>query len=1296
MKKLVDFDLEQLDEIKDEDILDVEKISRNDIAIIGMSIRFPKADDVDTFWKNVENGVDCIRELSHHRLIDIKDYMNYLNRDIDDKDFEEAAYLDKIDEFDYSYFQISPKEASLMDINQRLFLETAIGAIEDSGYGGERLMGSRTGVYVGFGVESQYKELIEDVAPELISMSVSGNLSPLIASRISYFMNLKGPSMLVNTACSSSLVALHAACQSIIDGECDMAIAGGTQTYVLPIRKAKIGIEASDNRAKTFDYDADGTGGGEGVAAVILKPLSRAINDGDNIYAVIKGSAVNNDGRSNGITAPNAIAQEDVILRAWEKARINPETITYIEAHGTGTKLGDPIEVDGLSRAFRRFTDKRQFCGIGSVKTNIGHLDNSAGIAGVIKAALMLKNKKIPPTLNFSRPNSQISFEKSPLYVCDELQNWETDGFPRRCGISSFGLSGTNCHLVLEEYNSNAVRKQDIKSNNYVLLMSSKNKSSLMNMIKAYKALLKKKEEVNLGDLCFTANTGRGHYNYRLAIIFKNKNDLINTFEYIEEGSIENIEFENVFYNMHKVVAKEENKHEPNDISEMEKKEISKMANQRLEEYIISKEEKFEALVHLCNEYVRGGDVEWNELYKGKSYKRISIPTYPFERKRCWVDIPKSCVRNLTDDNDFYTLIEWEEEELKNTKRIDRQGTVLFFKVSGARADELVSIYRQNGHSIIEVEAGKAFEKINALRFLIGESQEDYIKLLEEINLNEITEIVHAMTISDVEEIRGISQLKETQSKGVCSLFYLTRALIDYELEKYPNITLITEYMNEVSSKEKIIRPENAMLSGLIKAINWEYPYFNVKLIDIDEKSETEAVFKEIGTDTKELQVAYRENKRYVEVVKEGYALEANQDSVEVKKNGVYVITGGVGRIGLEIGKYLASQNRIKLALINRSEIPDCSQWNEIIEKSEDEILKSKIKEIIDIKSTGASVHLYSGDVSVENQMQAVFSKIRNDFGGIDGVIHCAGVGVGMEGNILGDEKEDIFKAVLRPKVEGTWVIDNITRQDKLDFFIMCSSVITMIGGVGSGCYIAANAYLDSYASYRSALGYKTTTINWPAWDKYGLIQSANIIESKQLVKAISPQNAILAFEKILNTPLRRVVVGQLNYEGELFEMHEYLPFKLSDEIKEKIEKTRDHNKKSNTGTKPIKLRGKDTQEYSRIEEQIAMIWQEVLGFEELSIHDNFFEIGGDSIMTTKVHSLMKDRLEEDIKVVDLFAYPTIATLAEYLLSKYDSSQKTFCEKEEETLDIINLLDNMEKGSISLEDAMNTYILMEE
>ena len=364
--------------------------NNHDIAIIGIAAKFPGAENIEEFWNNIEVGRDCINSYPLEREKDSRPFVLHFSS-MQDGEYKYAngGYLREIDMFDNDFFKISPAEASLMDPNQRMFLQTAWNALEDAGLNKEELKESKTGVYLGYSNAPLYSQLITKLSPDLYQMSVAGNVASIIASRISYMLDLRGPSMLIDTACSSSMVATHMACKALINGECDMAISGGVKINIAPVEGiSNIGIEASSGVTKTFDDSSTGTVWGEGVAAIILKPLKKAIEDGNQIYAVIKGSAINQDGTSVGITAPNKKSQTDVICNAWKDAKIDPKTISYIEAHGTGTQLGDTVEIEALSEAFRKYTDKKQFCAIGSVKTNIGHLDAMSGMSGLIKAIL--------------------------------------------------------------------------------------------------------------------------------------------------------------------------------------------------------------------------------------------------------------------------------------------------------------------------------------------------------------------------------------------------------------------------------------------------------------------------------------------------------------------------------------------------------------------------------------------------------------------------------------------------------------------------------------------------------------------------------------------------------------------------------------------------------------------------------------------------------------------------------------------------------------------------------------------
>ncbi len=641
------------------DFIKLENISNKEIAIVGVSCRFGSNENLDEFWNSLKEKKDSIGSIPVSRKNDLKSYLQYLKRqgmDIDAIKFRKESFLKDIDKFDYNLFSIPPKEADLMDPNQRLFLQSAYEAVEDAGYGGEKLKNSKTGVYVSYNGDDveEYRNMALLDDPSLNEVTVTGNVKSMVATRISYLLDLKGPALLVDTACSSALTAIHMACCGINNNDCDIAIAGGVKIDLVPITGGNIGIGSSDGRTRAFDNSSDGTGHGEGVAAIVLKPLSKAIEDKDDIYAVIKSTAINQDGRSIGITAPNSLAQRDVITSTWEKAGINPETISYFEAHGTGTKLGDPIEIVGIEEAFKKYTDKKQFCAIGSVKSNLGHLDNMAGMASIIKCILSLKNKTILPTVHFNQPNRKIKFENSPVYIADESKYWESSGVPRRCNVSSFGISGTNCNILLEEapvFKSNIENKDD----NYILALSTKSLSSLKILVNTYAKKYLTEEVIDLKNICYTANTCRGHYTHRLAIIFSNEKELKERLNILSILPLEEIKESGILYKEHKVVTSEKNNSDI-EIFEEERRGLSEQVKKIILKYDEDKDinTRNELLNEIGYLYVKGADVAWEDLYKESDNRKLKLPTYPFEKNRCWYDkwVTKSKVKEIQESYD--------------------------------------------------------------------------------------------------------------------------------------------------------------------------------------------------------------------------------------------------------------------------------------------------------------------------------------------------------------------------------------------------------------------------------------------------------------------------------------------------------------------------------------------------------------------------------------------------------------------------------------------------------------------
>ncbi|HKV37024.1 MAG TPA: SDR family NAD(P)-dependent oxidoreductase [Pyrinomonadaceae bacterium] len=507
------------------------------IAIIGMAGRFPGANNIAEYWHNLRDGVESIKFFSDEELQKAGIEASRLSS----PNFVKAkGAIEHGDMFDAAFFGFTPREAEIMDPQHRLFMECVWTALEDSGYDPETYKGA-IGLYGGEGMNSYLllnlmsnRDLLDSVG--LLQASVQ-NRGDHLTTHVAYELNLKGPSLTIQTACSTSLVAVHTACQSLLNFECDMALAGGV-TITVPLKNGYTyldgGIYSPDGHCRAFDAQAQGTVQGDGVAVIALKRLSDALNDGDTIHAVIRGSAVNNDGSLKvGYTAPSVDGQAEVIAEAHAVSGVNPETITYVETHGTGTALGDPVEVEALTRAFRNGTEAKRFCAIGAVKTNIGHLDAAAGVAGLIKTVLALKHRQLPPSLNFESENPRIDFANSPFYVNAELSEWKSsNGDPRRAGVSSFGIGGTNAHVVLEEA-PEAVASES-KRNWHLLPLAARTSTALDTATLNLHAYLKDNPQLDLADVAHTLQVGRKKLNHRRVVVCRDMEDAVRALDTLD------------------------------------------------------------------------------------------------------------------------------------------------------------------------------------------------------------------------------------------------------------------------------------------------------------------------------------------------------------------------------------------------------------------------------------------------------------------------------------------------------------------------------------------------------------------------------------------------------------------------------------------------------------------------------------------------------------------------------------------------------------------------------------------
>lgn len=631
-----------------------------DIAIVGISGKFPNSRNLDEYWENLKNGVNCVSEIPGDRW----QWAEYYSEDRNSAGHHYSkwgGFIEGFDQFDPLFFNISPKEAELLDPQDRLFLEQCWLAMEDAGYTKQRLHDishSKSGNAVGVFVGSMYQEYPLFAAEASVLGEKIGIDSGIgsISARVSFFWDFNGPCMTLDTACSSSLTAIHQACMALKSGQISAAIAGGVNLTIHPNKYLNLSegqFISSKGHCASFGADGDGYIPGEGLGVVILKRLADAEKDNDQIYAVIKGAAINHGGRASGYTVPNPKAQAEVISAAISQAKVDPGSINYVEAHGTGTSLGDPIEVAGLTNAFNatRLNDNEHHCWLGSAKSNIGHCEAAAGIAGIAKIALQLKHKQIAPSIHSKHLNPHIEFSATPFEVNQELRNWpalKVDGkrLPRRAGISSFGAGGANAHFILEEYIAKSDRRQFQPADEQAVILSAKDSERLKSQAKLLLEYVqdKKIDKHTLSRIAYTLQVGREPLNERIAILCNSSGELVDKLaSFVDSDTI----VDKVFRG--KIESR----------SLLEDKAKKKTVNS-----------KSGTLSEICAAWVRGSDVDWNSYYGAGTPTIISLPSQPFLRERYWLPVSASSSKkqNGTVQHQINSLVQENKSDLYTLK----------------------------------------------------------------------------------------------------------------------------------------------------------------------------------------------------------------------------------------------------------------------------------------------------------------------------------------------------------------------------------------------------------------------------------------------------------------------------------------------------------------------------------------------------------------------------------------------------------------------------------------------------
>ncbi|MGJ5676049.1 MAG: SDR family oxidoreductase [Nostochopsis sp.] len=1500
-----------------------------EIAIIGMSGCFPEAQNIEQFWQNLRDGVESIHKFTDQEL-KILGVDAALFNDINYVKVE--GLVEDIDLFDASFFDISPREAEVMDPSLRFFLEHSWKALEDAGYSSQ-MYKKPIGVYAGtsFGsyllnIYSNY-DLIASVGDKQIEKATSPDY---VTTLVSYKLNLQGPSYAVQTTCSSSLVAVHLACQSLLSGECDVALAGGVSisTAVGYLYKEG-GIESPDGHCRAFDAKASGTVKGRGLGLVVLKRLEEAIADGDCIHAVIKGSAINNDGSDKvSYTAPSINGQAKVIRAAQVMAEVEPDTISYIEAHGTGTSLGDPVEIAALTQAFRTKTQKKGFCRIGSVKTNIGHLDSTAGVAGLIKTVLALKHRQIPPSLNFEEPSPQIDFANSPFYVNNQLSEWKTNGIPRRAGVSSFGFGGTNAHVILEE--APIIQSSSYSRSWQLLLLSAKTNTALetatINLVHHFQ----KHPNLNLDDVAHTLQVGRWTLNHRRMVVCQNQDDAINAlqdpqraFTYYQEPCHRSVIFMfsgqgSQYVNMGRELYEQEplfRKH-IDECCEILKPDLgvdlrtilypseqaTQEATQKLQqtaitqpalfviEYALAKlwiawgvlpevmighsigeyvaatiagvfsledalaivatrgklmqqlpsgamlsvqlsEQKIQLLLekeislaasnspsscvvsgseeaieklqqklqqtsvncrrlhtshafhsHMMSPIIEtftqllekvklnppkipfisnvsgilitaieatnpkywarhlrqpvqfnlgitellkqperillevgpgrtlsslakqhqtdiialtsirhpqeqqsdvgfllntlgrlwsvGIQIDWSGFYLNQKRHRVPLPTYPFERKKYWLEINRNATLAMMspktsekkpDIADWFYVPRWKEstplELFQQEKLLEQKSCWLIFVDNYGVGAEISERLTQQNQDVIFIKIGDNFTKLDECTYAINpEGRDDYDSLFQALQeQNWIPQaIAHfwSVTPNDTlpnQELDTQTQyqfFEDCQNVGFDSLLFLTQALTKQNIIDPIKLMVVTSNLHDVTGFENLC-PEKATILGACNVIPQEYLNINCCCFDIvlaDSKIKPsptliDSLLTEFTTPITDKLIAYRGNHRWIKIYEAVQLDESTISNTKLRKGGVYLISGGLGRLGLAMSEYLAKTMQAKLILIGRKGIIEKHQWSEWLQ-SHDELneISQKLKKLIRLEELGAEVQTISADVANEQQMQKAIALVKERFGEIHGVIHAAGINDDAYYTIEESSKNQ-SKSQFHPKIYGIFVLEKVLRDQKLDFCLFTSSSSSILGGLGLTSYSAANIFMDAYAHKQNQINlFPCTSVNWDTWQSQeDDIQDLTVGVALEKLR-MTWKEGIDVFRRVLSltkTPQIVVSAGELQPRIEQWIKREFL------------QKNRDSlsvHSRANLQSEYVPVR-------NNIEQIVATTWQKVLGIEKIGIYDNFFDLGGSSIIGVEVISQLQKELNTHIPIISIYERPTISSLAEFLSS---------------------------------------------
>ncbi len=1162
------------------------------IAIVSMACRFPGgANTPESFWDLLATGTDTIVPYPKSRW-DIDEHYDPDPEKAGGIAAREGGFLEEIDKFDPGFFGISPMEAISMDPQQRLLLEICWEAVERAGIPPASLRASAAGVFVGIGQNdySQWKLNAGNLAA-INAYDGTGNGFSFSAGRISHVLGLQGPSIALDTACSSSLVALHLACQSLRAGECSAALAGGVHLNLSPevgVFLSRTGALAPDGRCKAFDAHANGFGRGEGAGVVLVKRLADALADGNRVLAIIRGSAINHDGPSSGLTVPNQKAQDALLQAALRQARVNPEEVGFVEAHGTGTVLGDPIEVESLARVYGRNREQDRPLYIGSVKSNIGHLEAAAGIAGLIKTVLSLQHGSIPRHLHFTRPNPHIAWDEIPVRVAAQTTAWD-EATQRLAGVSSFGMSGTNAHVIVAEGPRPSLRSVSTTVADdpaALLVLSARTEDALRDHAERCAAALEGNPAIDLMDFCASAALGRDHLAHRLAVLGTSADDICQKLR-----------------------------------SAFGTTPLPDVYRPGLPDQTADHPEGSPR--HRAQSYTRGDDLDWQQIMGRPFTHPDLLPTYPFQRQSYWVDgTPFHAVQSTSPAGIYYGL-NWEPTQVSSlARRLVPCDAWIILADRGGIGDDLAGRIQLTGLDVICLHADPPAEgdagTTNAL--------ED---LRERLARGDGTVGIANLWATD-HPSQGTSL--STEAVARCeALLNLAKLLQSTDAES--RLWTVTRGAIAIEQAELVADLSSSALWGFGRSLALELPDRWGGLVDLDPddspSQSADRLWSVLQPALAHGQVAFRTGIAHVPRIQS--TPTPAPSALKIRPDATYLISGGLGGLGLRAARWLAARGAQYLVLFGR---------RGLTESVEDEVA--------DLTALGIQTLVLSADITDHGTMQAVRQQIATQLPPVAGIIHAAGLpGVSS----ISEQSADALRSVLAPKIAGALHLEEFFGGPQLDFLLLYSSIASLWGSKRQTHYAAANSFLDAFAADRQARKMPGNSVWWGPVEAGGMVtdDDKNALEGLG-IRLLCDAQMSTTLDRIVGTG-RQLAAAQIDWTRlrPLFESAGISDLVCRIEVPDRG--TRLQTPDSESFLRAWELTP-NSEKSALLRSVVSREVAQLLGYRDgadLDADQGFFELGMDSMMAVSLRRQLEGHLQVDLPATVAFDHPTVGKLSDLL-----------------------------------------------